>query len=696
MKKYKFLGLDGTTLAISVALLTACAAQTPIQNAAPPPPPAVEPPPATLKSGLDLAGFDRSIRPQDDLFRFAGGNWLRTTEIPSDRPTYGTFEMLEVRAEEDIHQLAEAASRKQFFAPGSDEQKIGDLYMSFMDTERLEQLGISALKPELARIDAIRSREDVARYMGYTQRIGISVPIGYYVEQDPRNSSAYIGAIYQSGLTLPDRDYYLKPDKKYQELRAGLEKYIQDMLKLAGAAHADSSAKHITALEKRFAEAHWTRVKNRDPVATYNKLTVTQAQKLTPSFKWAAFFEGAGAPAGDIDINQPSCLEAVGKMMKDVPVAQWRDYFRFKLIDAYAPYLSQAFVDQSFDFRQRQLRGLQEQKPRWRRAVLTLNEEIGQLVGKLYVEAHFSADSKQRVRAIVDNLLKVYDSSLDSLDWMTPATRIEAKQKLASFGVKVGYPDQWRDYSKLQISRTDLVGNVMRAETFEHDRQIARLGGPVDRTEWLMAPQRVNAYYESSMNEIVFPAAILQPPFFDPSADDAVNYGGIAAVIGHEVSHGFDDSGSQFDGAGNLRNWWAPEDATRFKDKVTRLSAQYSAFTVLDGLHVNGDLTLGENIGDLSGLTVAYKAYMLSLNGKAAPVIDGFTGPQRFFLGWAQIWRRKYRDEELRLRIVTDPHSPGEFRANGVVANLTEFQQAFDVKPGDRLYRAADERVRIW
>ena len=686
----------GIAVFMAAALLTACAAQAPTtdktSSAAPPP----EPAKPTLKSGLDLAGFDRSIRPQDDLFRFADGNWLRTTEIPSDRPTFGTFEMLEVRAEEHVHELAESAAGKQFFAPGSDEQKMGDLYASFMDTARLEELGIGALKSELARIDALKSRDDVVRYIGYTQRIGISDPVRYYVEQDPRNSTAYITAIFQSGLTLPDRDYYLKPDKKYQELRAGLDKYIQDLLTLAGAPKPAESAKHIVALERRFAEAHWTRVKNRDPVATYNKLTVAEAEKLTPNFKWTAFFEGAGAPAGDIDINQPSYLEEVGKLVKSVPIAEWREYFRFKLIDGYAPYLSQSFVDLSFDFRQRQLRGLKEQKPRWKRAVLTLNEEMGQLVGKMYVEAHFSAESKKRVREIVDNLLKVYDTSLDGLDWMTPATKVEAKKKLASFGVKVGYPDKWRDYSKLTISRGDLVGNVMRAETFEHERNVAKLGGPVDRTEWLMYPQRVNAYYESSMNEIVFPAAILQPPFFDPSADDAVNYGAIAAVIGHEVSHGFDDSGSQFDGAGNLRNWWAPEDATRFKEKVTKLSGQYSAFTVLDGLHVNGDLTLGENIGDLSGVAVAYKAYMLSLNGQEAPVIDGFTGPQRFFLGWAQIWRRKYRDEELRLRIVTDPHSPGEFRTNGVAANSTEFQQAFDVKPSDRLYRPPEDRVRIW
>jgi putative endopeptidase len=675
--------MKGTYLAISfLVVLVACAAQKPPQptTVAGPPPPA-----PGLKSGLDLAGFDRAVRPQDDLFRFADGAWLRNTEIPADRPTFGTFEMLETQAEQHVHQLAQA-----------DPGKVGGFYKSFMDTTRLEQLGITPLKAELERIEAIKSTDDVIRYLGYSQRIGVPSLLRYYVDQDRRDSAAYITGIRQGGLTLPDRDYYLNADKKYQDLRAGLQKYIVDLLTLAGAPKPEESAQHIVAIEHKIAEAHWTRVRNRDPIATYNKLTVDAAQKLTPTFKWALFFEGANAPPGDLDINQPSYVQEAGKLVKSVPVRQWREYFRFKLINAYAPFLSQAFVDLEFDFNQRQLRGIREQKPRWKQAVQTLNGEIGQLVGRMYVDAHFSAESKQRARTIVDNLLKVFDSSIDQLDWMSPATKVEAKQKLASFGVKVGYPDKWRDYTKLEVSPTDLVGNVMRAEVFEHERNVAKLGNPVDRTEWLMTPQRVNAYYDSSMNEIVFPAAILQPPFFDVNADDAVNYGAIGAVIGHEISHGFDDSGRQFDGAGNLRDWWAQEDAARFKEKATRLSSQYSAFTVLDGQHVNGDLTLGENIGDLSGVAVAYKAYMLSLNGQPAPEIDGFTGPQRFFLGWAQIWRRKYRDEELRLRLVTDPHSPGEFRANGVALNMTEFQDAFGVKAGDRLYRAPEDRVKIW
>jgi predicted metalloendopeptidase len=651
---------------------------------------------AALKSGLDLSGFDLTIRPQDDLFHFAAGGWLKATEIPPDRPTFGTFEILDSQAELDVHRIVEAAARELHREPGSNEQKAGDLYRSFMDTERLQQVGMAPLQAELVRIDELLTRDDVARYIGYAQRVGVREPLRFYVQQDPRNSASYIGAIAQSGLTLPDRDYYLKPDEKYQALRAGLEKYIADLLRLAGAPHPAASAMHIVAMEREMAQAHWTRVRNRNPIETYNKLTPDELQQLTPHFNWIRFFEGAGVPAGALDINQPSYVQEVGRLMREVTVTQWREYFRFKLLDSYAAYLSSGFADLHFDFHQRQLRGTREQKPRWRRAVLLLNSLMSELVGQMYVEQHFSAESKQRVRTIVDNLLRVFAASIDELDWMSPATRVEAQKKLAGFGVKVGYPDRWRDYSALTIQSHDLVGNVMRAIAFEHDRNVAKLGKPVDRTEWHMPPQRVNAYYDPSMNEIAFPAAILQPPFFDPSVDDAVNYGAIGAVIGHEISHGFDDSGRQFDGAGNLRDWWLQPDEARFKQKAARLSAQYSAYTVLDGQHLNGDLTLGENIGDLSGVTVAYKAYRLSLNGAEAPAMEGFTGPQRFFLGWAQIWRRKYRDEELRMRLLADPHSPGEFRANGVAANMTEFHEAFGVREGDRLYRPPEDRVRIW
>ncbi|MGH8308603.1 MAG: M13 family metallopeptidase [Steroidobacteraceae bacterium] len=677
------------------ALLTACAAQTPRtpggEQAAPSPRAA-----APLKSGLDLGGFDRSVRPQDDLYRFTGGAWLARTEIPADRATFGALELLEVQAEQRTRQIIEDASRARNRAPGSEAQKIGDFYTSFMDTARLEQAGIEPLKAELARIDAIRTARDVAAQIGHGQRIGVNHPFVWFVGQDGRDATQYLANIFQTGLTMPDRDYYLKPDQRYQELRVGLEAYARDMLSLAGVTDAAEAAKHIVVLETKLAEAHWTKVRNRDPVATYNKMTVAEATKLAPGFDWAAFSATAGVPADVIDVNQPSYITAIGELTRSVPVAHWREYFRFHLIDEYAPFLAQAFVDRQFDFRQRAIRGVKEQKPRWKRAVDTMDTLMGEMVGKLYVEKHFSAEAKQRVRAIVDNLLKTFDSSIDGLDWMSPATKLEAKRKVSSFTVKIGYPDKWRDYSSLTISATDLAGNVVRAAIYEHERNVAKLAKPLDRTEWLMPPQQVNAYYYPPMNEIVFPAAILEPPSFNVAADDAVNYGGIGSVIGHEISHGFDDSGRQFDGSGNLRDWWQRQDAAKFKEKAAKLVAQYGSYTVLDDQKLNGELTLGENIGDLSGAAVAYKAYLLSLGGQEPPVIDGFTGSQRFFLGYGQIWRRKFREEEQRMRLLVDPHSPAEYRANGVVTNMTEFHEAFGLKSGDKLYRDPGDRVKIW
>jgi putative endopeptidase len=672
------------------ALLTACASQTE-RTAAPATPSASE-----LKSGLDLAGFDRSVRPQDDLYRFTGGKWLAETDIPADRSSFGMFELMQQRAEGQTRQIIEDAARQANAAPGSDAQKIGDFYSSFMDEQRLEELGIAPLRSELARIDAIRTARDVAEHIGHSQRVGVNHPFVWFVGQDGRDATQYLATVFQTGLTMPDRDYYLKPDQRYQELRAALETYARDLLTLAGVAAAADAAKHIVGLETKLADAHWTKVKNRDPVATYNKMSAPELAKLTPGFDWVAFNAAAGIPGDVTGVRQPSYIAAVGELTRTVPVAHWREYFRFHLLDEYSPYLAKVFVARQFDFRQRTLKGVQEQEPRWRRGVDLLDTFVGELVGKLYVEQHFSPEAKEKMRALVANLLRTFDSSIDRLDWMGPQTKLEAKRKVASFTVKIGYPDRWRDYSSLAVSPDDLLGNVMRAAVFEHERNAAKLGKPLDRTEWLMPPQQVNAYYYPPMNEIVFPAAILQPPFFDVAADDAANYGGIGTVIGHEISHGFDDQGRQFDGNGNLRDWWQPADAEKFTEKAKKLVAQYGAYTVLDDQKLNGELTLGENIGDLSGAAVAYKAYLLSLGGTEPPVIDGFTGPQRFFLGYGQIWRRKFREQEQRVRLLTDPHSPAEYRANGVVTNMNEFYQAFDVKPGDRLYRAPGERVKIW
>jgi len=678
----------------SAAALTACAGSSPKPAAtAPAPVVATEP---QLKSGLDLTGFDRSIRPQDDLYRFVGGAWLAKTEIPNDRSNYGSFAILDDQAQEEVKQLIVAASTQANRPTGSNAQKVGDFYLAYMDISRAESLGISPLKDELARIDAIATPRDVARYIGYSQRIGVAQPFAWFSGPDSKNSTVYLGAIYQNGLTMPDRDYYLSPDEKYAQFRAKFAEYVEQMLARAGERDARSAAARIAALETRIANYQWTKVQNRDPVKTYNPMTLPEYQKLAPGFDWMAFFEGMGAPVQRLDVSQPSFVKGIGQLVKTVPVSDWRAYFKFQLLDDYSPALSAQFADLEFGFHQKTLNGIPEPLPRWRQAVDSMGSNMGELIGRMFVESHFGAEAKARMLGLVGNLLKAFDSSIDGLEWMSPATRAEAKKKLSMITVKIGYPDKWRDYSALSVRSDDLVGNLLRASAFEHQRYVTRTGGPVDKSEWLMTPQTVNAYYNPTTNEITFPAAILRWPFYDMTADDAVNYGGIGSVIGHEISHGFDDSGRQFDGDGNLRDWWTADDGVKFKQRAAELARQYSGYTVLDNRHINGELTLGENIGDLSGMAVAFRAYQISLNGKAAPEIDGFTGQQRFFLGWAQVWRRKYRDAELLKRLVTDPHSPSEFRANGPASNIDAFYDAFAVKPDDRMYRAPNERVKIW
>jgi putative endopeptidase len=680
---------------LTAAGLAACAASTP-KPAPAIAAPAIVPVPPPLKSGLDLSGFDRSIRPQDDLYRFAGGTWLAKTPIPPDRSNYGSFIILDDQAREEVKQLIVAASQQSNRPVGSDAQKIGDFYLAYMDTNRVESLGLSPLKDELARIDALATPRDVARYIGRTQRLGLAQPFAWISTPDKDNSSVYVGALYQNGLTMPDRDYYLSPDEKYAQFRAKFAEYVEQMLARAGERQAKSAAARIAALETRIANYQWTKVQNRDPVKTHNPMTLPEYQKLAPGFDWLAFFEGMGAPAQRLEVNQPPFIKGIAQLVKTVPVSDWRVYFKFQLLDDYAPALSAQFADLEFDFHEKTLNGVPEPRPRWRRAVDSMDDNMGELIGRMFVEAHFGPEAKARMLELVGNLLKAFDSSIDGLEWMSPATRAEAKKKLSKITVKIGYPDQWRDYGTLNIRGDDLAGNLMRASEFEHQRHVTRTGGPVDKGEWLMTPQTVNAYYNSTTNEITFPAAILRWPFFDATADPAVNYGGIGSTIGHEISHGFDDSGRQYDGDGNLRDWWTADDGAKFKQRAGELVKQFSGYSVLDARHLNGELTLGENIGDLSGMAVAYKAYKMSLLGKPAPEIDGFTGDQRFFLGWAQVWRRSYRDAELLKRLVTDPHSPSEFRTNGPSSNIDAFYDAFSVKPGDRMYRPPAERVKIW
>ncbi|MDQ4104348.1 MAG: M13 family metallopeptidase [Actinomycetota bacterium] len=668
---------------LTVALVCAAAACT--GSAAPPLP----------ASGLLLPGYDRQVRPQDDLFQFANGQWLRDTEIPADRTRYGAFDVLTDQSEQNLRAIIEDNTTRDA-AAGSSDQQIGDFYESFMDTARLEALGATPLKAPLDRIDALTSPADVVRYLGETAVTSIPSPVALYVNQDARNASAYIPYVSQSGLTLPNRDYYLKSEPQFVTLRDQFRAYATRVLGLAGVADPEAAAGQVLALENRLAEVQWSAEQERDATATYNKFTVADASARTPGLDWKSYLDAARVRTPDFVIAEPSYFTAVGNALTTMPLADWKSYLKFRLIDDLAPYLSEDFVTARFEFRNRDVAGQQEIRPRWKRGVATVNGALGDLLGQRYVQKHFPPDAKLRIDALVGKLIEAFDSSIDGLDWMGDATKAEARIKLSKLAVKIGYPTRWKDYSKLTVARDDLVGNLLRSAELEHQRALDRLGKPVDRDEWFTTPQTVNAFYDATLNEIVFPAAILQPPFFDPTADDAVNYGGIGGVIGHEISHAFDDQGRKFDGTGNLRDWWTPDDARRFTERTAALTAQYSAYEPLPGEHINGELTLGENIADLSGLTVAMRAYRLSLNGRPTAVLEGFTGEQRFFLGWAQVWRGKAREKALRAQLLSDPHSPNEFRANGVASNLPEYYAAFDVKQGDKLFRPPDQRVRIW
>jgi predicted metalloendopeptidase len=662
------------------------------------PPAAPLAPAGILQSGVYQQNIDASVRPQDDFYLYVNGRWLEATQIPPDRSNYGALSLLQEEAERDLKAILEEAAASGA-APGTDEQKVGDFYASFLDEATIEARGLQPLAAELERIDALATKRDLAGYIGHNQRIAVAQPFFYYVGIDEKNSTEYVSVVHQTGLGMPDRDYYLSDDAKLKGVREKYRLYVKDLLAAAGTQNAEAAAQKIYALEERFAQAHWTRVQNRDAEKTYNRYDLAGLAKLMPSFDWRAFLAGAQVPESKVKVvivTQPSFFEALDRAIAEVPIEDWRVYFRYKLLNAYAPDLPTKFVQLHFDFNQRTVSGIQELKPRWKRAVDTIDAAVGELAGKLYVERHFKPEAKRRVEELVENLKTAFAEGIDALEWMTPVTKQKAHAKLARFTTKIGYPDKWKDWSALVVKRDDLIGNEMRAAAVAFDRDIGKLGGPIDKTEWLMTPQTVNAYYYPPANEIVFPAAILQPPFFNVAADDAINYGAIGAVIGHEISHGFDDQGRRYDGAGNLNDWWASEDNEEFMRRAKRLGAQYDALSPLPGTKVNGDLTMGENIADLAGVAMAYRAYKLSLKGRPAPVIDGYTGDQRFFIGWAQGWARKYREDELRKRLLTDPHAPSEYRTNVIVSNLQEFHEAFDVKPGDKMYRPPEERVRIW
>ncbi len=674
-------------LLVPLLSLTACAGVA-AKN-----PPAPTPPRA---SGLDRAGFDEKVRPQDDLYRHVNGRWLEVTEIPPDKSNYSMFAKLEDDARAQIRALVEELASKPQPA-GSNEQKIADFYRSFLDEATADKLGLAPLQADLQRIRKLGSKREVAQEIGRQQRRGLPSLINSEIKQDAKEATAYILYLGQGGLGLPDRDFYLSDDAKMEANRKAYRAYMEQVLSLAGHRDGDALAEKVFALELELARGHWTRAETRDRDKTYNKVLTTELRTLAPAIEWTALFEGMHAPASTaVIVEEPSYLKAASAALDKTPLPTWRTYLEWRLLNAYAPLLSAPFVKAHFGFHGTTLSGIETNEERWKRALRAIDQLLGEAVGRLYVERHFRPEAKARMVELVNNIRQAFGGGIDGLPWMSDATKQQARTKLAKFVTKIGYPDHWRDYSRLSIQPGDLVGNVARATEFAADRDLAKLGHPVDRSEWFMTPQTVNAYYNDTLNEIVFPAAILQPPFFDPQADDAANYGAIGAVIGHELSHGFDDQGRKSDGDGNLRDWWSPEDAARFKDKASRLVSQYHDFQPLPGQNVNGQLTLGENIGDLGGLTIAYRAYRLSLAGREPPTIDGTTGPQRFFMGWAQIWRRKYREPELRRRLVTDPHSPAEYRVLGVVANMPEYHEAFAVKPGDKAFRPEDQRVKIW
>jgi putative endopeptidase len=685
--------------ASAMLAVSSCAirSQAPAAGAAAPAPQLAPAPGPVLASGVDGAYIDRSVRPQDDVYRYLNGKWLDTFELPVDKGTYGTIAAIADRTELQLRSLVTdlAAAPTQ---PGSDAQKIADLYASFMDVARLEGLGLAPLRPQFAAIDAVTTKQGIPALIAHLNRIGAGAPYDLGIGQDPKDSTRYAVIIGQSGLGLPDRDYYLKDDAKLKDVRVKYLAHVEKMLRMAGLTQARRHAADIVKLETALAQLQWTRVENRDPVKTYNKTSIAELATLTPGYDWRNYLSDSGI-YGKVDyvvIRQPSYFSGLAKLIATTPLPVWKSYFKWQVLSAAAPYLSQAFVAERFAFGGTALRGIPENRPRWKRGIALTDESLGEALGKLYVEKYFPPANKARAQRLVANLLEAYRLDIDKLEWMSPETKRGAQAKLAKLVTKIGYPDTWRDYGSLRIVRDDLWGNVLRATAFEYQHDIDKLGKPIDRDEWHMTPQTVNAYYNPPMNEIVFPAAILQPPLFDVQADDAVNYGGIGAVIGHEISHGFDDQGSQFDADGNLHDWFTHEDHEKFAAKTRALVAQYARYEPVAGFHVNGELTLGENIADNAGLAIAYQAYRLSLGGAVAPVIDGMSGEQRFYFGWVQVWRGKTRESEAIQRVKTDPHSPVAVRGRAPLVNQPGFYAAFGVKEGDAMYLAPAQRVGIW
>ena len=650
-----------------------------------------------LTSGIDQSEFSDTVRPQDDFFDYVNSNWVAKTEIPADRAIWGTFYALREQSDKDIRTLVEEVSVKEDVKNGSPTQKIRDFYNSYMDIETATKLGAEAIASELAEIQAAGSLDDIYRLFSTLGIYGVESPIGGYIFSDEKDPDTNVVYIAQAGLTMPDRDYYLKDDEQFVKGRQLYLDYVTKVYTKAGIENAVERAKGLLALETRLAEVFWTKEENRDPVKGYNPKTLEELKEMAPKINWDITFDAAGIPARDrYIVSQPSFFEAADDIIAEAGLEQWKDYLTFQTLSSFSPVLGEDYFNLWFDFFREGLSGVSEPSPLWIRAVNSVNGNMGELLGQLYVDRHFQPEAKARMDTMIKNLIKAYEKSIIELEWMSEETKQQALVKLSKFTPKIGYTDEWRDYSKMNITAGDLLGNIKSAAEYEYNRNLNKLDTPVDKNEWFMNPQTVNAYYNPTWNEIVFPASILQPPFFNMNADDAVNYGGIGAVIGHEIGHGFDDQGRQYDGDGNLSDWWTEEDAEKFDVRKNALAAQYDGYVVIDGLTINGQFTSGENIGDLGGLSIAHLAYKMSLEGKEAPVIDGLTGDQRFFLGWAQVWRSKARDAEAKQRLTVDPHSPPKFRTNGAPVNVPAFYEAFDVKEGDGMYLPPEDRVKIW
>ena len=672
--------------AVSTAVLVGCAGHEPTaSNTAD----------DEAQSGIDLQWVDKSVRPQDDVYQYLNGKWLKSFQIPADKATYGSFNAIDDAIQQELHGIIDGLPQS-----GGDEdtQKIVDLYASFMDEPHLETLGMQPLQAEFAAIDAMKDANAIPAVMAHLTKTGAGGPFSQLVSLDAKNSTQYAVTLSQGGLGMPDRDYYLKDDAKLKATREKYVAHIGKMLELAGDAQAEKNAAAILALETSIARVQWTRVESRDPIKTYNKKTFKELPQLMPGYDWRSYLHGTGLDirTDALIVSQPSYFTGLGQLLSSTPLPAWKAYFKWRVLSAAAPYLSKSFVEERFDFNGTVLRDVPENQPRWKRGIALVDTSLGEALGKRYVEKYFPPESKGRMQLLVRNVLEAYRRDIDTLDWMGPETKVGAREKLAKVSPKIGYPDHWRDYGTLHIVRDDLFGNVLRANAFEYWRNVDKLGKPVDRNEWGMTPQTVNAYYNPTKNEIVFPAAILRPPFFTAQADDAVNYGGIGAVIGHELSHGFDDRGSQYDADGNLRDWFTKEDHEKFAAKTKALVEQYNAYEPVPDYHVNGALTLGENIADNSGLAIGYKAYHLSLGFRDPPVIAGFTGDQRVYLGWVQVWRGKAREAETIQRIKTDPHSPAAVRGLAPLRNQAAFYKAFNLKPGDKMFLPAEQRVSIW